>query len=201
MDMSLLKKSKPKLICGGVPPVGNGLIQVETICSGAVIPDATSSGGNTSSKPLNLADYVDAITFQENSSLTVDNVKNFLQNSYDYFVDGKSVSSSMNFGSKTQENDFHFTLTKPILIKKIQIRGRTINASGTSGLGIAEYVQTGSGWRVWHEFNFPDGTVIDKEIEVNSTIPTQRLNFSYIGSSTSTVYVQIFGVYIEFELA
>lgn len=130
----------------------------------------------------------------------MEDVKNILQKGYDYFVDLKTISKGMNFGPRAALNDFQITLTSPILIKKIQVRGHSYNSTtGDSNLSIGEWFDNGV--REWHEFNFPDTTFVDKQVDVNSNIATQKLSFVYTGLITKTIYVQIQGVYIEFELA
>ena len=44
MDMSRLKKLKPRLIAGGIPASGNGLIQIVPICGGAKLPGSGGGG-------------------------------------------------------------------------------------------------------------------------------------------------------------
>lgn len=199
--------NKPVLLSGGIvkpEQITAGIVQQQPIAGGAVVPEIVpvpgGSGGGGGSKPLNLSNYLDAIVYQQRSSLDLEDVKNILQKGYDYFVDLKTISKGMNFGPRAALNDFQITLTSPILIKKIQVRGHSYNSTtGNSNLSIGEWVDNGV--REWHEFNFPDTTFVDKQVDVNSNIATQKLSFVYTGLTTKTIYVQIQGVYIEFELA
>lgn len=199
--------NKPVLLSGGIvkpEQITAGIVQQQPIAGGAVVPEIVlvpgGSGGGGGSKPLNLSNYLDAIVYQESSTLDLEDVKNILQKGYDYFVDLKTISGGMNFGPQAAQNDFQITLTSPILIKKIQVRGHSYNSTtGDANLSIGEWSDTGV--RTWHEFNFPDATLVDKQVDVNSNIATQKLSFVYTGLITKTIYVQIQGVYIEFELA